>query len=605
MMPQYIRNVAGALTLLAFWLLTHRYFGIHHDGIFYAVQSIARDNPAAFRGDLFFAFGSQDDYTLFSLPYARLAEGLGLGQATLLLLVAAHLAWTLTAVVIARQWLHGTALWLGLALVFSLPRQFGSMEIFHYAEGFLTARSWAEPLVLLAVAASLGNRPWLALTATVGACLIHPIIALAAVMFVTAFHSQPGWRTVVLVVVGTAVLALLLPPAFLMDDEWMELVRRRAPFVLLDTWEWGELLEPLTWIGILLVAAIGAEPHVRRVCRALALAGAASLYLAALGTATHAALLIQSQPWRVLWLLKVVGLLALTGIFAQRWRRSAADRWLLAGLAAAAMTANTLGGPAALILAGIARSAWRDETPPTLPRWLPAAGGLALAVIMLESVLALLQQFGLVGYRLAAIAQEMPRGDLAAFLEGPLALLLPATLWLLLRLADRRPQAAALLAAGLLVLAAPGWYRARDPLQQLLFARSPERPFAGALAPTATVLWQDNFLYTWFLLRQGNYASLQQSVGVVFSRQTAVEAQRRLGRVATLTEATKATAGILPPAWQGHEAAVRQALIALCRDPVLDSVVLRQRLGDDEAPRWQDPVTDTPWFLHRCRDYRS
>jgi len=599
-----LRNATGALTLLAFWLLTHRYFGIHHDGLFYAIQAIARDNPAAFRGDLFFAFGSQDDYTLFSLPYARLAEAVGLGRAALLLLVTAHLAWALAAVLVARQWLHGTSLWLGLALLFGLPRQFGSMEIFHYAEGFLTARSWAEPLVLLAVAASLGSRPWLALSATVGAFLIHPIIALAAVMFVAAFHVQPNGRTVVAVAVGAAVLAFLLPPAFLMDAEWMELVRRRAPFVLLDTWEWGELLEPLTWIGILLVAASGAEPRVRRVCRALALTGAAGLYLAALGTATHAALLIQAQPWRVLWLLKVVGLLALAGIFAQRWQRSAADRWLLAGLAAAAMTANTLGGPVALLLAAIARYAWSSGTPPALPRWLPAAGGIALGVIMIESLLALIQQLAMIAYRFAGIAQGMPQGDLAAFLEGPLALLLPATLWLLLRFADRRPRAAALLAAGLLLLAASGWYRARDPLQQLLFARSPERPFAGAIAPTATVLWQDNFLYTWFLLRQGSYASMQQSVGVVFSRQTALEARRRLGRVTAMTGVAEVTANASPFAGQGRGAATRQSLTELCRDPVLDSVVLRQGLEDDEAPRWQDPVTGTPWFLHRCRDYR-
>lgn len=600
-----LRNVAGTLVLLAFWLLTHRYAGIHHDGLFYAVQAIARDHPAAFHGDLFFAFGSQDDYTLFTLPYARLAETIGLDRAALLLLVTAHLAWALAAVAIARQWLSGIALWIGLALIFALPRHFGSMEIFHYAEGFLTARSWAEPLVLLAVAASLRNHTRLAAAATIAACLIHPIIALAAILFLVAFHGQPRWRAAGLLIVGSAALALLLPPAFTMDAEWLEMVRRRAPFVLLDTWEWGELAEPLSWIGILLVASFTATPHVRRVCHALALTGTAGLYLAALGTATHAALLIQAQPWRVLWLLKVVGLLALAGLFAQRWHRSAADRWLLAGLAAAAMTANTLGGPVALLLAGIARLTWPNGVPPVLPRWLPAAGGIALGVILIESVLALIQQFGLIGYRIAGIAHGMPSGDLAAFLDGPLALLLPALLWLLLRWSDHRPQVATLFAASLLGLAASGWYRDRDSSQQLLFSQSPERPFAEAIPPTATVHWQNNFLYTWFLLRQGNYASMQQSVGVVFSRQTALEARRRLGRVAAFdgTDVIAANAYNLAP--QDSAAATKENLVELCRDPVLDSVVLRQMLGNGDAPRWQDPITGTPWFLHHCINFRD
>jgi hypothetical protein len=65
------QTVTAALSLSAIWLLTHRYHGIHHDALFYAVQALAHAAPARFEHDLFFAFGSQDDYTLFTPRSSR------------------------------------------------------------------------------------------------------------------------------------------------------------------------------------------------------------------------------------------------------------------------------------------------------------------------------------------------------------------------------------------------------------------------------------------------------------------------------------------------------------------------------------------------------
>jgi hypothetical protein len=75
---QSILRITAILALAAIWLLTHRYFGIQHDGLFYAVQALARITPDAYAGDIFFAFGSQDDYSLFSRLYAALIRSLGL-----------------------------------------------------------------------------------------------------------------------------------------------------------------------------------------------------------------------------------------------------------------------------------------------------------------------------------------------------------------------------------------------------------------------------------------------------------------------------------------------------------------------------------------------
>lgn len=120
----------------------------------------------------------------------------------------------------------------------------------------------------------------------------------------------------------------------------------------------------------------------RRARRALALAWIGGYDLALLATASHAALLIQAQPWRRLWLLKLGALIALCMLFARHWRGSAADRWMLLALAAAALTAQRR--PVALALALLAQRAWTASKLPQLPRWLPLAGGIALALVLLE-----------------------------------------------------------------------------------------------------------------------------------------------------------------------------------------------------------------------------
>ena len=182
------QTATALLCLSAIWLLTHRYHGIHHDALFYAVHALAHGAPARFEQDLFFAFGSQDDYTLFTPAYAWLSRQIGLGRAAFALLVAAQCVWAVAAFQIARQWLHGSFLLAGLALLFALPRLYGYDPVFHYAESFLTARIWAESLVLIGVAATLKGRTGLALGAILVACLLHPIMALPGVLFLTAYH---------------------------------------------------------------------------------------------------------------------------------------------------------------------------------------------------------------------------------------------------------------------------------------------------------------------------------------------------------------------------------------------------------------------------------
>jgi hypothetical protein len=594
-------TVIALAALACLWLFTHRYQGIRHDAWLYAGQALARLDPQAYRNDLFFAYGSQDDYSLFSRPYSLLAQVLGIGQAAVLLIVAGQLAWALAAFALARRWLSGTALWFGLALVFALPRDYGPAGVFHYAETFLTARSIAEPLVLASLAATLAGRLSLAWLAALLALLCHPIIALPGILFLAAFHIRPGTRMLAGFALAAIAAASTLPA---MDAEWLQIVRLRQPFVMLDEWRPGELAEPLVWIAILAVAASEAPPLLQRAWRALVIVAAACALLAMLATCTHAALLIQAQPWRAAWLIKAVALLVLAGLFRQRWQRSAADRWLLVGLAAAVATASTLGGPVALALALLSRHGWQGGKPPAVPRWLPVAGSLAIISILAETVFEVLQHGYYAVERLTFWVMTPAAASLGNFtglLLGPLALLLPASLWLLLQLGARRPIPAMLLSVVLFLGTIPGWNQGNDSQQVTLFSPDPPHPFPGLIPRGATVYWQDHFELSWFLLRRANYASSLQSVGLVFSRQTAMESDRRLRRLASFgsADAQLAIAASSPIA---RKLPTHGSLTELCEDQLLDFVVIGIRLEGSSPPVWKNG--ETSWFLYRCDDFR-
>jgi hypothetical protein len=593
-------TVTAVLALCCVWLITHRYEGIRHDAWLYAGQALARLDPPAFGHDLFFAYGSQDDYSLFSRPYSLFAQALGIGPAALLLLIAAHLAWAFAAFALARCWLSGAALWIGLALIYALPRDYGADKVFHYAESFLTARSVAEPLVLAALAAVLSGRRGLAWMAAMLAFLLHPIIAFPGMLFLAAFQFRPGARMLAVLALAAGSISLALPA---MDAEWLAIVRRGAPYVTLDEWRWAKLVEPLAWLGILATGLTG-PPRMQQGCRALMIVAGASCLLALLATVTHAELLIQAQTWRGAWLLKVTALLILVGLFAQRWQRSAADRWLLAGLGAAAVTAGTFGGPVAAGLALLNHFGWKGGQPPAVPRWLPVAGGVALLGALAPTLLELLQQVGYAAERIQLWMLAPPGvmlGNFSGLLLGPLALLLPAGVWLILRLGSRHPITALLFTLALLAGSISDRNYNDDRHSATQFSAHPPQPFEGLIPRDATVYWQNHAEFSWFLLRRANYASVLQGVGSLFSRPMAIESRRRLQRLADFGSAD-AQLGLVSDTPIVIKPPTKGGLSELCQDPLLDFVILDTRFEGSAPPVWE--YDQHPWFLYRCADFR-
>jgi hypothetical protein len=61
--------------------------------------------------------------------------------------------------------------------------------------------------------------------------------------------------------------------------------------------------------------------------------------------------------------------------------------------------------------------------------------------------------------------------------------------------------------------------------------------FRRIIPPGKDVLWAESPVKTWYLLGRPNYLSINQTAGIVFSRETAVEVRRRAEQAAPLLPA--------------------------------------------------------------------
>ena len=117
--------------------------------------------------------------------------------------------------------------------------------------------------------------------------------------------------------------------------------------------------------------------------------------------------------------------------------------------------------------------------------------------------------------------------------------------------------------------------------------------------------------FAWFTLGRPSYLSADQSSGVVFSRDTAIEVRRRAAAVQALwytnwhlESRKRAPHGHAPILSADSLPLTRETLVRICRDPELDFVVAKENVGFEPLPHphnggWKD------WGLYDCRRVNS
>jgi len=508
------------------WLLARPYRGIRHDAILYAGQALSHLWPDIFSRDVFFAHGSQDSFSAFSALTAALFECVGVVAVEAWAPLAIHGIFLLLAFWLVRidETCSGFEAWLALISLAAFPHLYDGQGVFAFAEPFLTARTLAEPLCLLAMCLMFRQRWAGAAIAVCTAALLHPLITAPILVVAWAYLSLGNRRwlwaaLLVLIPVGLATSAV--PPfdkLFLRYDPlWWSYVEEKNVHVLIGRWEvagWQTLAFDL---GILALAAVVAGREIGRLCKATILATVVLLAASAIGAdLAHNVLLTSLQLWRVMWFAHLLALLFFPVVALRLLKETPHGLLVASSLFLAAVGIRWAAGWALLVWAGFAYWAHRKQVEIS-PRYVTLAVATnAVGVIVICTVI------GLAGAEvIAATADATPLSILLAFATTPVVVISGALtlLWIL-----KWPRQLRVISWSLVAFAAVAsvmyWDR-RDPWQRFVESSLHEtHPFQKYIGEHQQVYWHNQLLGSWLVLKRPNYYSAHQGAGQLFNRGT-------------------------------------------------------------------------------------
>lgn len=613
------RAVAFVPALAALWMILTPYPGITHDGQGYALQAMSLLTPDVFADDIFLRYQSQNDFTVFPILQAVAMRTLGLDWGTAVLTLVFQAAWFLSAWLVLRRLLTPDLAMLSLGLLVVVPGYYGAMRIFQFAEPFLTARLPAEALSLLAVASYLAGRRLLSGAALLLALVLHPLMSFPAVLLVASLAIWDKWgvRASMLGIALTGAAAILvsaLPFALQpkLDLAWLEMLRGRSPHLFLDLWEpldWSSAAQALATLAI--AAGCSQAGMVRRIAVCALAVGFTGLILAA--TVSHwpqLDLLLKGQPWRWLWLGKVLAIALLPAAVQALWgasdlRRAAAllliSSWLVV-LPISAKSAVTQSVPSMLALIALGLAAARDSQVSVRRQTLSLRGSrLILAFVAAAAVLT------------TALVATMKFADTpdpnwlrmvgnVLNLTAPAVALVVATWRLTFR--GRASAVLGVLAVAAVAIAAVSPWRVPTWTAKRWSGASHEEfaDWRTKIPLRSEVLWWDGLREVWFLLERRSYLTDSQAGGIVFSPELVTEIQRRAKNIEPYVPATQHIAGTGQHALDATLTAASLGMI--CQDPQLGFVVAEEDLGIG-APSHLWPARETRVFLYDCGRVRT
>ena len=620
-----IKTTALVLLPVTLWLLLRGYHGLIGDAQIYAFQALARIHRSL-ASDLYLQNTSQDQFTIFSPLYAWFIQVLGLeGAARWLTLF--FTAWFLTAAWnLVRAVAGRDEAWLAICFLLIIDDSYGGSGVFRFADQFLTARLPAEALVATSLACFVRNWKVPAIGMAILGFLFHPLVALPGILLLICLWvprafacgaAVAGVLAAAGVALGAARFEFIAHAFPLMDGSWLQVVQERSQFLFLQLWslrDWELNALPFLYLAFIWLAIQSVQ--IRRLCAAAALVSASGLAVALIASLLDpVAILVQGQAWRWVWIAVFVGAALLPATILKIWRDKQCGR-LCAILLASGWTISAAVGIACVSVA--------------MALWVMRARLGTLTVVLLRS-LSLSLLAAIMAYLFfrgwVSVAPEVGltssasegSPSLAMYIQEIFGLKIVAVFgvalicWVLR--AARTSVAPVVLAVALFGVSA--FLLPRAFKQSRVFSAAATTgefsDWQRIIPPTSTVLEvpaSDVGSFVWFTLLRPNYLALDQSAGVVFSRATALEIQRRSNILLPISEPDwKILSRIRQGAALGRRIDVKTHplnaanLLQICADPNLGFVISPQNIGLNSF-RHMQPGEWKDWNLYDCRQVR-
>ena len=609
--------------VLALWALTHEYRGLVYDGQIYAVQALAKLRPSL-NADLFLQHGSQDRFTVFPRAYAWLISCIGLNAAAFSLMSLCtiwllYAAWNLTAQLFDRD-----CAWLTILLLLVTGGHYGAFGVFNFLEPYVTARSAAEALIVTSLAVYLRGLVRLGLLLATGALFVHPLMALPGWLLLICLRlpfgmslaaAITGVLSCLAVAVGASRLAAMTTLLPLMDPPWVDVVRERSQFLFLQLWtlrDWELNARPFICLALTLMTLQNARTA--RLAMGAMLVGATGLLIAAIACRIGpVALLMQGQAWRWMWITTFVSVVLLLPTARHLWHQGTWGRLCAVSLVAGWSFPADVGffyALFALLAWSLRRLRWLRSD--RVYRWAAAAIGGSLIVLTVVDTRAA-----------AALPSHPPLHPQATqsalravFTVKIWCIALASALWYGVRKSQSRTARMGVACA----LAAGAAFLVHEPFvhSKSYGSVADMNEFADwrALIPAASTVFvtdgHDSGSFVWFTLQRNNYLSPGQSAGVVFSRATALEVERRSDVLLPLmdpnwkilTASRRAASGTPDSLFANHRPLTPESLLAVCSDPALGFVISPENVGFAPSRHTHTGAYQN-WNLYDCNRARA
>lgn len=532
-----VSTALAVATVAGLWLLARPYIGVRHDGVLYMGQTLLQLHGDILSKDLFFAYGSQDRFSVFSSLVARLYATLGMERTQFLLLCAGLTSLMAAAATLLRSLPDPRERWLGLATVAVMSHVYGGNAIFAFAESFVTARTLAEPLALAALVALLAGRTAWAVALAAGAALAHPLVTLPVIVIgwqVLCVRNRRWWWAIATLLGGLALaVAGVAPFSGLLqrfDATWMGAVADASPHVFVSRWLLLDWQRAVVDVGLVALGARLLSQPLAGLYRATWTSSVALTALSVVGAdVAHNVLISQLQLWRVLWVCHLLALLALPALWLRAWVLGREGRDCALGLAAMAIAVYSdwqTGWAFVLwaLLLGI-RLLRRPPIAASLERAIPIVNAALLAGL---TVVAATQMHS----RLLALGLTLETGTALWMAAATPVVALTLAAWLLAKRKGVQGSIAAALSLMLLIVGVVHWDQRSAQTRAMERMGFGNHPFSRYIPPDAQVFWPEQLVAVWGALGRASYLTDAQRAGLLFNRATAIEYLRRNPAVA-------------------------------------------------------------------------
>lgn len=288
---------------LAFFFVLFRYYGYFEDAGRYLLQVVHFLHPERFVNDVPFMFGNQDSFTLFSPLLVVFFKIFGVNHGGMVALFLLELLWGLAAITLFIRWtrLWGCPVWALPTFIVSLVvltnKTYGSGAYFPIIDHILVARFAAEIFILLGLAFLWSRNKFISLVMFMLAAVLHPLMGGWGIPLWLLYHyPKMRWPIGAAAVVAPLTAFLHVGRFDFYPADWFG---GGLPFT-----PTGE--DALFFAGILffwwLVWKFSRDYSVSKFASVLFWISLIGIFWQYVGIIMRHQLLVQAQPYRVLWL---------------------------------------------------------------------------------------------------------------------------------------------------------------------------------------------------------------------------------------------------------------------------------------------------------------